>query len=71
MTGNWTEEDDELLIEKVEEIGQRWAAIARHFPGRTDIGVKNRWLTVVAKQGRESRVGDWRSGGENDGSGED
>jgi hypothetical protein len=39
----WTDEQDELLSQKVRELGRRWQRIASFFDGRTDINVKNRW----------------------------
>lgn len=46
----WTEAEDYLLEEKVRELGPQWSRIAKCFDNRTDINVKNRWVT------RESRI---------------
>ncbi|EAX98839.1 Myb-like DNA-binding domain containing protein [Trichomonas vaginalis G3] len=40
--GPWTHEEDFLLTQKYNEIGPKWKQIARFFPKRTDISVKNR-----------------------------
>jgi hypothetical protein len=32
-------EDDQLLKSKVKELGQRWATIARFFPGRSETSI--------------------------------
>lgn len=39
----WTVEEDQILLAKQAEIGNKWTEIARYLPGRTDLGVKNRW----------------------------
>jgi hypothetical protein len=54
LTGNWTEADDQLLMAKVQELGQKWSIIAQLLPGRTDIGVKNRYISLC---GRGNKVG--------------
>jgi hypothetical protein len=54
VVGNWTEDDDRLLLQKVDELGTHWAAIAQLFPGRTDIGVKNRYISITGKKGKDA-----------------
>jgi hypothetical protein len=53
VTGNWTEADDQLLLAKVAELGQRWSAIAQLFPGRTDIGVKNHYISITGRKTKD------------------
>jgi hypothetical protein len=42
--------EDALLLQKFEEFGRKWKAIAAFFPGRTDIALKNRYLLLVRRQ---------------------
>jgi hypothetical protein len=56
-TSNWSEAEDQLLTAKVRELGTRWAAIAQHFPNRTDIGVKNRYISMTGRRSKESTGG--------------
>jgi len=37
--------EDQVIIEKQREIGNRWATIARQLPGRSPNSVKNRWYS--------------------------
>ena len=46
----WNMNDDYLLIQKVNQLGKKWTKIAIFFPGRTDISIKNRWLTLQRRQ---------------------
>lgn len=41
--GPWTEEEYELLKQKVMELGPKWTEISTFFNGRTGINIKNRW----------------------------
>lgn len=51
--GPWTRLEDEILVQKQAILGNRWAAIARFLPGRTDTAVKNRWNTCLKQQATE------------------
>ena len=44
----WTNEEDELLYQKMTELGPKWTKIAKFFDGRTDIQVKTRWMQRFA-----------------------
>lgn len=42
----WTPEEDEKLKQLYDELGSKWVQIAKHFPSRTDINIRSRWLVL-------------------------
>jgi hypothetical protein len=43
----WTEDEDMLLLDKINELGHSWAQIGRAFNGRSESDVKNRWYSHI------------------------
>lgn len=42
FNGEWSKEEDELLIKLYNEIGSKWSVIQKYFPKRSSNSVKNR-----------------------------
>ncbi|XP_010528251.1 PREDICTED: transcription factor WER [Tarenaya hassleriana] len=48
--GNFTEQEEDLIIRLHKLLGNRWSLIAKRVPGRTDNQVKNYWNTHLSKK---------------------
>lgn len=54
--GNFSPEEDELIIRLYSLLGGRWSLIAGRLSGRTDNEIKNHWHTNLSKKLRASGI---------------
>ncbi|KAJ8476220.1 hypothetical protein OPV22_019947 [Ensete ventricosum] len=55
--GNFTGQEEKLIIHLQALLGNRWAAIASYLPERTDNDIKNYWNTHLKKKVSEPETG--------------
>ncbi|KAK4843916.1 hypothetical protein QYF36_014280 [Acer negundo] len=60
--GNFSQEEDDLIIRLHNLLGNRWSLIAGRVPGRTDNQVKNHWNTHLSKKVGARRQGKGKVG---------
>ena len=58
--GEWTDDEEAILIACHQQHGNRWAIIAKQLPGRSDNDVKNHWYSTIQRKfqqhGRDVRT---------------
>ena len=42
--GDWSAEEDTMIVEAISRLGCKWRAVAALLPGRTESGCRNRWV---------------------------
>ena len=47
----WTEEEENRLVILVKELNGKWKEIAKHFDGRADAQIRNKWKTLMRRMG--------------------
>ena len=53
-TGEWSVEEEEILVEGHKQFGNQWTLIASMLPGRTETSVKNHYNCTARRCGRQS-----------------
>ncbi|KAK8865516.1 hypothetical protein M9Y10_011072 [Tritrichomonas musculus] len=48
--GEWSKEEDELLIKLFDQYGPKWSIIQNFFPNRGNNSIKNRWHNILNKK---------------------
>lgn len=48
--GSFTAQEEQIIIDVHRILGNKWAQIAKHLPGRTDNEVKNFWNSCIKKR---------------------
>ncbi|KAJ1289667.1 hypothetical protein BS78_02G182200 [Paspalum vaginatum] len=56
--GNFTDQEEKLIVHLQALLGNRWAAIASYLPERTDNDIKNYWNTHLKKKLKKMQAGE-------------
>lgn len=52
----WTPEEENLLIQKYQQLGPKWSIISVFFAPRSDVNVKNHWAVMMNRTQREKNL---------------
>lgn len=50
VVGNWSQDEDDLILKLFEVEGSNWTRIAQHLPGRLPSSIKNRFYGTIRKK---------------------
>jgi len=48
----WSKEEDAILISNVDKLGMKWSVIQKDLPGRSDTNCRQRYLSILKKNGQ-------------------
>ncbi|OHS93814.1 Myb-like DNA-binding domain containing protein [Tritrichomonas foetus] len=66
--GPWSQEEEELLQQKYREIGPQWSKMAKFFPNRSDVNIKNHYTCLLNRQSRINFINSFSSSHSSDSS---
>lgn len=55
--GEWSYEEDLILLNEQSKLGNKWSSIAKCLEGRTENAVKNRWNSLVKNAKNDMNLG--------------